>query len=472
MHYKLAVYLALYGWVPLVLALFAVLPPKKALLIGFIGGWLFLPVAQIKFTAIPPYSKLTAASYATLLGTLIFAPKLFLNFRPKWFDIPMLVMCVTPMITSVNNGLGYYDGGSAIMEKVVLWGLPYLLGRIYFPDWESITELGVGIIVGGLVYCPFCWFEMKMSPQLHKLVYGFFQNDFVQTLRMGGYRPMVFLQHGLAVAMWMNGAALIAMWMWMSGSIKKLFGVPMYVLVPTLLGTAIMVRSLGGMLMLMGGLSALLMIRFLRTPVPLLALVMVAPIYMTMRAGGYWSGEWALQTSEKLFGPERTQSFLVRINAENLLAQKAMQQPWFGWGRWNRNRVTDARGHDSTPTDGLWILTLGTNGCAGLISLTIVILLPPLLVWARCPIRLWSHPGVAATAAIAVLLLLHMIDNILNAMLDPAFTMAIGALAGVQPSIRAQLHRMAHRQQAVNAGTGRQSPPVQRPQPVGAEVLE
>jgi hypothetical protein len=243
--------------------------------------------------------------------------------------------------------------------------------------------------------------------------------------------------------------------------------------VATLLGTAVMVRSLGGMLFLMAGFATLLAIRFLRTPVPLLALVMVAPVYMTMRAGGYWSGEWALQKSQQMFGPERTQSFLVRVAAENLLAQKAMQQPWFGWGRWNRNRVLDARGNDATPTDGLWIITLGTNGVISLVCLTIVILMPPLLVWRRCPINLWSHPGVAATAAIAVLLILHMIDNLLNAMLDPVFTMAIGALAGVQPSIRAQVRRMLHRPQSVNAIPGPQSPPAQRPQPVGVgKMLE
>ena len=59
--------------------------------------------------------------------------------------------------------------------------------------------------------------------------------------------------------------------------------------------------------------------------------------------------------------------------------------------------------------------------------------LPTLIVWMRCPLKYWSHPGVAATAALAVLLVLHMIDNILNGMLDPVFILAMGGLAGVAP---------------------------------------
>ncbi|HEX4796926.1 MAG TPA: hypothetical protein VH370_24255 [Humisphaera sp.] len=444
-HYKLVVYLALFGWIPLVLCLFAVFPPRKAMLIGFIGGWMFLPVAVLKFTAIPAYSKLTAASYACVLGTVIFAPRLLLTFRPRWFDLPMLVMCISPFFTSLNNGLGAYDGGSAVIEKIALWGLPYFLGRIYFPDWESLTDLGKGILIGTLIYCPLCWFEMRFSPQLHRMLYGFFQNDFVQTLRMGGYRPMVFLEHGLAVAMWMNGGALIGIWMWMSGSFKRLIGVPIYVIVPTIVLTTLVCRSLAGLLLLFAGIAAILSIRLFRNPIPLLALFLVAPTYMYVRTSGMVSGDWAINKVLDTFGPERAQSFEVRIRAENLLSARALEQPWFGWGRFNRNRVVDIHGKDSVVTDGLWILTFGTCGAIGLIALTASVLLPTFIVWARCPLKYWSHPGVAATSALAVLLVLHMIDNILNGMLDPVFILAMGGLAGVAPSIRRQVRQLASR---------------------------
>ena len=66
-------------------------------------------------------------------------------------------------------------------------------------DPASQRTLLISIFIGGLLYVPLCLFEIRMSPQLHKLVYGFHQHIFAQTFRFEGWRPTVFLQHGLAV---------------------------------------------------------------------------------------------------------------------------------------------------------------------------------------------------------------------------------------------------------------------------------
>ena len=39
---------------------------------------------------------------------------------------------------------------------------------------------GAVLLIGGLIYIPFCLFEIKMSPQLHKWVYGYHQHAFDQ----------------------------------------------------------------------------------------------------------------------------------------------------------------------------------------------------------------------------------------------------------------------------------------------------
>jgi hypothetical protein len=158
-------------------------------------------------------------------------------------------------------------------------------------------------------------------------------------------------------------------------------------------------------------------------------------------------GEGVVAMATKMFGEERAQSLEVRIRSENQLGAKALEQPWFGWGRWNRNRVKDKSGKDAAPTDGLWMIAFGVNGAVGLCAFTITMLLPPLLVWYRCPLKMWGHPGLAAAVAMAVLLSLYMMDNILNAMPDPIFTLALGGLSGIAPSIRKQLNAM--RQSAV-----------------------
>ena len=84
------------------------------------------------------------------------------------------------------------------------WGLPYFIGRIYLGNFKWMRELAIAIFIGGLVYVPLCIYEMKFSPILHMQVYGFAQNSIAQQIRLGGWRPMVFLPHGIAVGLFMS----------------------------------------------------------------------------------------------------------------------------------------------------------------------------------------------------------------------------------------------------------------------------
>src|SRR5215216_1242841 len=99
---------ALYGWIPLTLVLFTVLRPRHAIIVAYIGAWLFLPMDQLKFKGIPDLSKVTAASFGAVLGVGLFDYKRVLTFRPKWYDMPMLVWCASPYITSLKNDLGHW----------------------------------------------------------------------------------------------------------------------------------------------------------------------------------------------------------------------------------------------------------------------------------------------------------------------------------------------------------------------------
>ena len=40
--------MALLGWIPVVLAVFCILPPRRAVIAAFLGAWLFLTMAGIK----------------------------------------------------------------------------------------------------------------------------------------------------------------------------------------------------------------------------------------------------------------------------------------------------------------------------------------------------------------------------------------------------------------------------------------
>ena len=428
--------LVLYAWIPVVLCLFAVLQPRHAVIVAYLGGWMFLPVFGVDLKGLPPYSKVSATAYGALFGALLFDTDRLTSFRPRWFDLPIVLWCIAPVFASLSNGLGLYDGLSACLSEVVMWGIAYFLGRVYFNDWDGLRELAVGVFVGGLIYVPLCLLEMKMSPQLHHWIYGYHQHSFGQQKRWGGYRPMVFMQHGIACAMWMATASIVGVWLWVTGTMKRLFHVPIYLLVPPLVLTALMCKSAGALILLLIGLGTFYWVRWFKNALPLLALIAFIPAYVGLRASATWSGQNMVDAARTLFSDERARSLQTRLDAENLLTEKALKKPAFGYGRWNRNRVYNEKGKDIAVTDGLWVIVLGQAGFTGLAAITTTILLPALMYWWRCPPRWWTHPMAAAGAAFAVLLPLHMVDNLWNAMLNPIYVLLIGGLVAVGSTLR------------------------------------
>ena len=175
--------IALYGWIVIVLMMFSILPSRRAVIASFLGAWLFLPEAQIPFPGLPDLTKVTATSFGVLLGALIFDSGRLMRFRPSWVDIPIVAWCLSPLAASITNGLGVYDGLSASLDQIAAWGVPYLMGRLYLTDLASLRDLAIGILIGGLIYVPLCLIEIRLSPQLHRWVYGARGFDFSQTYR-------------------------------------------------------------------------------------------------------------------------------------------------------------------------------------------------------------------------------------------------------------------------------------------------
>ena len=455
--------IALYGWIVIVLMMFSILSPRRAVIASFLGAWLFLPEAQISFPGLPDLTKVTATSFGVLLGALIFDSGRLMRFRPGWVDIPIVAWCLSPLAASVTNGLGVYDGLSASLDQVAAWGVPYLMGRLYLNDLASLRDLAIGILIGGLVYVPLCLIEIRLSPQLHRWVYGERSFDFSQTYRWGGYRPTVFMQHGLMVALWMVSATLVAAWLWMSGSVKRLRSIPISLMFGALLLTSVLCKSAGALVLMMVGLGVLLVTRYARTPVLILLLIAVPPLYITVRAKGLWSGAQLVELASQV-NEERALSLDGRFQNEVMLVEKALQKPLFGWGTWGRWRIRDDMDRDITTADSLWIISLGQTGLVGLGSLVALVLLPVLLLMRRVPVRHWVQPATGAAAVLAVLLVVYMFDSLLNAMLNPIFVLAAGGLSGfyvIAPQLRAQA-------EARRRASGLEAGPAARPAPAAA----
>jgi len=421
--------ITLFGWPLLVLALFSVMSAPRAVGWAFVGAWLFLPMAGYPIPGLPDYTKTSVAGYSALLGLAVFRPALLMAVRPKWIDVPVVVLCLVPMASSVTNGLGIYDGLSAVVGSVATYGVPYVCGRAVYRGWADLSELARVFVLGGLIYVPFCLFEVRMSPQLHNMVYGFSQHSFGQTVRGGGWRPMVFMQHGLAVGLWMAVSSIAGYWMWRQGVLRQFFGVKGGWQVLLLVGTTVLCKSTGatGLMVLIIGLLELG--RRVGGRWILLGLLLSSPMFLAGRIAGVWDGRFLVDMSSKNLSADRAQSLEFRLDNEDILMAKAMQQPVFGWGGWGRNRVFNDEGRDITVTDGMWIIVLGVNGVVGLAAFYGTIL-GGAVVWVwRMKRELWG-PENAAGVALMCVTAVYAIDCVPNAMLNPVFLLVGAAMVG------------------------------------------
>ncbi len=423
--------IALFGWIPVVVGLFTVLPPRRAVVTAFVGAWLFLPMAGYGIEGFPDYTKVSATCVGVLLAVMIFDSDRLLSFRPSLVDIPMIIWCLCPIASSISNDLGAYDGLSAALFHVIVWGIPYVIGRVYFWNRAGIRELAMGIFIGGLIYIPLCIYELRMSPQLHRMVYGFHQHSFRQHMRYGGYRPMVFMQHGLMVGLWMANAALIGMWLWLTGAVKRLWGIPIGWLVAALLVVTILCKSIGAIVLLALGAGAMLLTRWWRSLIPVLLLVAISPAYIVLRQTQVLDREELVSLARMVVDRDRARSLGGRLTQEDLFSEKAMERPIFGWGGWHRSFPTDEHGRDMTRGwDSLWVQALGRSGFVGLVSLTLAILLPAALFLRRFSARLWTRAAFAPAAALCMIVVLYMMDNLMNSMENPIFILAVGGISG------------------------------------------
>src|SRR5690554_1261645 len=136
-------HLAMALWVPIVLVMFATLPPRRALLAAFMIAWMFLPIVRYTMPLLPDINKMTITVFSVFLGILLFDTNAFMRFKPSWYDLPVLVLILSPIVTSTSVGLGLYDGVSWARAEFITIGLPYLYGRIYLMSPQGMKELAI-----------------------------------------------------------------------------------------------------------------------------------------------------------------------------------------------------------------------------------------------------------------------------------------------------------------------------------------
>jgi len=436
--------LILYGWILVVIYLFKKFPPERALIIAFIVAVLFLPESRIVIRNNFEINKTTATSIGTILGTLIFHSNYLASFRPGLLDLPMLVWVVSIFISQNDNNLSVT---TPLIQHFLVWVTPYLLGRLYLNKLSQLQQLAIAIFIGGLIYAPLSLFENFKTPNLHLWVYGVPARvgSYLQTFRLGGYRPTIFMNHGLAVGMWMMVATLLAIWLWQMKVLpRKLWKYPTAWTVIGLIIVFIQVRSTAAYYYLALGLAILFAVKWARTAIPLALIAAISLSYVTLGATGHLYE--IPQVQNFMYGgstnasENREGSLRFRMQNEEILAEHARTKFISGWGVGPNSRVYDEKGNDITTTDSIWIIQFGSRGIMGLYGFFLSILLPALgFAFYRYPAYTWRIPKVAAAASLAAVLVLYAWDSALNAFPNAVYVLASGGLATVVMKPRERL---------------------------------
>ncbi|MGN7870034.1 hypothetical protein [Paracoccus sp. 22332] len=447
--------IAVLSWPVVVFWLFASRPPAAAVTAAILGAYLLLPGNfSIELPAVPSLNKdsipalaavLAAATMARPMPHKALAPDMVLPGlwpRSRVVRILFIMMLAGAVATVLTNGdalrygstilpaLRPYDAAS-FLGTTLFTLLPFLLARKYLAHPDAQRTLLVGLVVAGVLYSLPALYEVRFSPQLSRNIYGYFPHDWKQHIRAGGFRPVVFLHHGLWLAIFFCGSFLAALALWRSSPGKD----RMRWLAASgwLFMTLVLAKGVGalGIGLLLGAMILFLPVRLQVIGAAVLAATLL--VFPMLRGADLVPTDTALTLAEGI-NSDRAASLRYRFDNEDILLDKANHRPAFGWGGWGRNRVFDAEGRDLSVTDGYWVIVIGTQGWIGYLAQFGLLLIPMIFLGLR-----WKQLALTpATAGLTMALTANMIDLIPNATLTPVTWLLAGALAG-----RLELGRVA-----------------------------
>ena len=433
-------YLMIALWPFVTWAMWRHLDAGRALIWTILAGYLALPpLTALNLPLIPDLDKVSIPNLMALFCA-VYLLKDRISFLPNGIlgKILILFYVLSPFGTVLTNddplifeqatiqGMRIYDSVAAVANQAIAL-LPFFLARRYLGTPEGIRAILVALIFAGLVYSVPMVIESQLSPQLNVWIYGFFQHDFFQTIRQGGYRPVVFLPHGLWVAFFALMCMLSATILLRSAAPEAR---PKAVMVLAYLFAMVLVSKSAGPLVYAFGAAPLILFASPRVQIAVaVALATIVMIYPLLR-GAHLVPLDDIMAIANGVSPERAASLQFRIDNEELLLARGQERPWFGWGGYGRSFVHDpVYGKIVNIADGAWIIVLGIYGWIGYLAEFGLTALPLFLLGRE--VLLQDKANLSPyVAGLALILAANMVDLLPNATHIPFTWLISGALLG------------------------------------------
>jgi hypothetical protein len=433
---------ALIGWIPVGIYLFRRYPVRIAILANFLGGWALLPGANYRPTTDEfPYwvlgvclptdyflTKATVTGLAAIGGMLLFYSADLKRIRFAICDIPMAIWCCVPLISAITHWNALGEGVFSAIYQAIAWGVPWMLGRIYFSDHDSLLLAARAYVVAGVAYVPICLLEICVGPQLYALFYGYQPYRWIGAERYLGYRPIGFLEDGNQLGIWMAAATLIAVSLFARRRLRPIYGMSPRWIASGLAVTTLLCQSAGSILLLLI-LAPLTLFRqrsLVRVSVAILFLCIV--FFAAFRMTNLVSLRALAQRNAMLHSIASglasigRQSFTWRIARDESHIAMALRHPLLGSGQWDW-----WQGGDSRPWS-LWLLVLGMYGLVGLIAFGSILFLPVIRsVWS--PVDSNYRDDSDLRRALVALILMVALDSLLNGAMILPYLLVMGGLA-------------------------------------------
>lgn len=446
-------YIAIFSWPLVAIYLFASQTFERAIIWCVVGSFLFLPNwLGFDLPGVPAMDKFSLPSLALLLLVIAKAPK-----RSRFRLLPdhlvgkilLLMLLLGTVATALSNqdaysagakflpGTTLYDAVSEIMRMIFIIA-PFLVGWQYLSNTKAHEEILKILVAIGLFYSVLILMEIRLSPQIHSWVFGYRVFDFAQQVRDGGFRPVVFVHHGLVLAFFVMTITVAAAALWRQGQksvsseieLKQISSNKRYLYITLYFGVILVLCKGLGSLIFGIFLTPLVLLTKPRTQL-FVALVLagIAISYPVLRGGGLVPVD-AISKAAYDYSPERGQSLETRLINEERLLEHANKRPVFGWGGWGRWRLYHPRtGEDITISDGVWVIVIANFGWVGYISYFGLLGLPILAIWRRVR-KQSSFDLPPVTTALCLLLAINMIELLPNSSLPPWTWLIAGALLG------------------------------------------